>query len=154
MIRVSISLFLLFFSCVAHSEVKLTHQNVSKFLEQMISVVNEKDADKLISFFSSDAKIHLDLPDNLGSKMELSLEKYKKILKFGWGLQVKSFYEVRDIEILINNKENTAIVKDLTIEHLENDGKIIIASVAEETLEIVILNGKPKIISLYAKIRE
>jgi len=143
---------LILFSFGAIADTGLTEGNVRKILGLVEQAVISHDAEKLMSHFSDDAKIVLELPENMGGKVEFDVDSYKSMLKQSWAMPAKFTYEVRDIKINIDPKGDRATVSDVTLETIEMNGQIIASSKAVENIEIINKNGKPLITSIFGKV--
>jgi len=152
-VRQSIAVILLFFSLGVIAETKLSVDSINKMLNNIKKSVQQKDADKFATYFTTGAKVRFEMPFSMGGNMNVNISQYVRMLKQGWALPVKYSYEVRDIQIKISQDKKSATVTDLTIESAEMDGKIIATTKTRETVEVIISNGVPKIRSLYGVVK-
>jgi len=144
-------LFIITFSVSAES--KLTTESVTQMLNEIQKSVLAQDAEKFAAFFTDDAKINIEMPANMGGDMNLDKPKYINMLKLGWAVKdVEYTYEVKNIEIKISANGKSATVKDLTFETIKMGGKIIASSKSEETLNVIVSEGVPKVKNLHGKV--
>lgn len=148
-ILLSISM-LVSFSVIADSG--MTEDDVQKMLNQMEKAVLSHDADKLISHLTDDAIIILELPANMGGKVNLDVDSYKEMLKQSWAMPAKFTYEVKNIEINVDPSGDRATASDVTLETIEMNGQIIASSRTIEKIDIVQKDGKPLITRIHGKV--
>ena len=151
-LKKSLLLVLFYFLVACSAETTLNTGSVNQMLDDMLESVQKKDADKLVSYFTADAVIILDVPPKMGGKREINKSQYAQMLKEGWATPAKFTYEVKDIKIKISKDKKKATVSDITLETVEMNGKIVAKAKTQETMEIVLSDGKPEIKSLYGKI--
>lgn len=140
------------FSLNSLAETPLTQLSISHMAKMMEEAAKEHDTEKLISHFTKDAQITLDMPANMGGKMVLGVNQYEKLLKQGWAMPAKFTYETKDLIITVASDGKSATATDLTIETIEINGKVIMSSKSREKITIISLNGIPKITTLYGKL--
>lgn len=134
------------------AEAIISESDVRKMLSEMEQAVISQDADRLLSNFSTDAKITLDMSANMGGKMEVNVKNYKSMLKQAWAMPAKFTYEVKDIQINVEPDGLHATASDVIIETIEVNGKVIASSRTRERIKIISKEGKPIISSLYGKL--
>lgn len=150
-IKAAFILLLFLFSCNLYSST-LSESSVSDLISSVQESVQEKNIAQLVSFFTEDAKITIEMPRNMGGTITLSKTQYKDMLKQGWAMPGKYTYEVQNITITISPDSKTAVVTDVTIETIEVGGQVI-RSTSQETLNIVVEKGRPMIKRLYGKVQ-
>ena len=149
-----VSLFIAIFiliSCGANSERKITESDVLKMLNDMEESVKAQNVDQLMSHFSEDATMTLDMPENMGGKLKADVQEYRSMLKQSWALPAKFTYEVKDVFIEVDADGLSATASDTTIETIEMNGQVIASAKTEEYIEIISKDGKPVIVKLYGK---
>ncbi len=151
-VKYALAIIFVLVSYGINADARITEGDVLKMINEMEQAVISQDADKLMSNFSKDAKITLDMPTNMGGKMELDVNKFKLMLKESWAMPAKFTYEVKDVQISVDPDGLHATASDITIETIEMNGKIVASSRSKERIEIISKEGKPIITSLYGKV--
>lgn len=147
----SIFLLILLFISSAVLADTLTLSSVGKFIDKVQSSARARDAELLTSYFTPDATITIEMPRNMGGTLKLNKTQYKEILKQGWAMPGKYTYEVRDLEITLAKDQQSATVKDLTVETIEVGGQVV-SSKSRETINIIVSDGTPLINSIIGKV--
>jgi len=136
----------------AYAEKRLSERSVSNMLKTMEKSAKSHDAETLMSFFSKNAKIILDMPAKLGGKTVMGVSKFTDMLKQSWGMKAEFTYETRDVVISIAADGKSAIATDLTLETVSIGGKLIMSTKTKEKITIELIDGKPLIMELYGKV--
>ena len=107
---------------------------------------------ELVSYFADDAVIIMDLPEQMGGKIEATVAQYAAMLKQGWAIPATYTYDVSDVKIDINANGQAAVVSDTTNETMQMDGQILAKTSTRETIDVILNNGSPEIIRFYGKL--
>ncbi|WP_162844088.1 hypothetical protein [Sinobacterium caligoides] len=121
-------------------------------LDAIKSAGRDRDSVKLTSFFTSDAVIVIDLPANMGGRMEMGVTQYREQLSQTWSLPAEFTFDVEDESYTISKDGKSAEASSTMIEEVMMGGRVIISSRSKEEMRIVAVDGKPAISNVYAKI--
>jgi len=133
------------------AETFLSKSSVSKLMQNVNNSARSMDVEKVSSYFTEDVSIILEMPKNMGGTQKLNKEQYKKNLREGFAIATKYTYDIKDIEIKISKDNKSATVTDLVYETVEINGRTI-STKSHETINVIILDGVPKINSYYGKL--
>ena len=139
---------LMFVASQVFAETKLTEKSVYEFAESLQKTVNKQDVDGFMSHFSADAKIQMNMPENLGGTINTTLKDYKAMLVLSWGMPAEFTYEIKDTSTSIGQDGKSATLKETVLETMAMDGEMMTSTSSVQTSKIVLVSGKPKIISL------
>lgn len=129
---------------------RLSENDLKLMITHMQQAIKRKDANSLLSYFTGDALITLDMPAQFGGKQVMKLPQYKATLIQAWKQFPTSSIEIRDIKIKLAADGKSATITDLTIEKIPLNGKTITGK-TQEKLAVVLLKGQARIKSLYGK---
>jgi ketosteroid isomerase-like protein len=149
--------FLLLFLSIASSnlladEAALTEASVNQMLNEVQAAVDEKSVSALAPYFTDDATITAVLPASMGGTSTVTKQQYLESLKQGWGLPAEYTYEIQNIEIEIAPDGQTAVATDVALETVAMNGKVVASSRTQETINIVLDNGSPRIKALRGEV--
>ena len=130
----------------------ITEQSVLDMIERIEQATDARDIDGVIAVLSSDVSIVIDMPSNMGGRIEVDLAGYKNMLVQAWGMPADLTHEIQDVEISIAPDGESATVTHLTIETLEANGTVILSSNTKSMFTAKIINGTLKITSLYGEV--
>lgn len=129
----------------------LTEAMLKNMMTAMEKASQKHDAKALMAHFLPDAKIILDLPENMGGRLTLSPAEYQQMLAQAWQADPKSTLVVQNPIIKIGADGQSATYTALVIETVEVQGKKITGR-TEEKVGVVLSKGKPLIKILYGKV--
>ncbi|TQV88389.1 DUF4124 domain-containing protein [Aliikangiella coralliicola] len=130
----------------------LNKRIVERLLRNLEAASKARNANRLISYFTPDADITLDLPANLGGKQKMSVSKYKETLVLGWSVPGNISAKMEDVVITLSEDKKSAYVTATVVESLEMDSNVIMSTRATEQLTVVIKNGVSLIDKMYVKL--
>ncbi len=139
---------LLFGATQVLANAKLNKQDISDFSDSLQQAVKNQDVDELMSHFSSDAKIQMNMPEYLGGTLEMALKDYKAMLAISWSISADFTYEIKDTTTSLGKSGETAILKETILETMAIDGEVMTSTSSIQTSKIVLVSGKPKIVSI------
>lgn len=148
------NIFLLFFITLmtirpAFAVSVITEELVQNTIDELMQVIEAKDVEKLMSYYSDDAIIEIILPEDKGGKIIVMASEYKQVLERGWA-HGEYEYELKDVNITIDKNKKRATVTDTVIANVKLNGQSI-TSTSYETMVFEIIKGKLKIVSLTAE---
>jgi large exoprotein involved in heme utilization and adhesion len=117
----------------------------------MKNSINQRDINGLASHFTIDARIVIDVPDYLGSDVNIGIDEYKDMLTKGWSASDKYSFRAQDLKIKIASNKKSAIVTSTVIETVQIDQKTASSSSTEE-FSVILSGGLPLIKRLTAKL--
>lgn len=130
----------------------LSRDSVRRLLAQLESATKLKDADKLISFFTTDVEFLLDFPASLGGKQRLGLAEYKRQLEQSWAIPGEHSSKLENIRITLADDKHSATVTATAVEALHVNGQLIMQGRTDEKMMVIIDKNKAKISQLEAKL--
>ena len=130
----------------------LTVDSVQALLDSIMANVDKRNAKAVVRAFAKDATITLELPQDLGGRMEMGRKKYGEMLRQSFATSSNYKYEVTNVKIALAADKRSAVVTDEVMETMEMGGITISTSTAER-VEIVLVNGNPKVQTLYGKVK-
>ena len=142
-----LSLFLM--SC---SKSKITEQDIEKIINNISKATEDKDTEKIVSYFDDNVKITLDMPPKMGGKISMGKKQYEETLSLSFFSMTSYNYEVKDKEIKIDPSGMKANVKSNVLEEVTANG-ILVNSETEQDMDLAIINGKILITKLYGKVK-
>ncbi|MCP4261238.1 MAG: nuclear transport factor 2 family protein [Ketobacter sp.] len=132
---------------------KIHEYQVNMLADDMKKAVEERDADKLHALFSEDAFIEVTFPKEMGGTKQLPLNRYIDDIRKGWSMGIDQTYEIKDLQIEISDNHSTAYITDTVVEEASYNGNKIASAETSEKIEVIMIDGKPKIKSLYAVVK-
>lgn len=147
--------FIFIFSClflVSCSEKQAAESAIENMLDEIQAAVEAQNAQQLLSHFSANARIQFTASPELGGDMDLGVKEYGLLLELSWSLPAEYDYTVKDVEIIVADGLNHAVVTDKTYEKVSMQGKVVLSTMTEQTMDVVFLDGKPLINKLQGTI--
>lgn len=131
---------------IAEASTGITEAEVKVLLARMQAAAKAHNADKLLSYFTPDAKIVAQMPEEMGGRMTLDPQLYKNLLQKGWSvLKGKQYtYDVKNIQIKVFPGKDKAMVSDETHESFRLNNETI-TSVTHQQMLIVRHQGQLKV---------
>lgn len=130
----------------------LTQDSVKGLMESIFTNIAKRDPEGVTRNFTKDAHIKLDLPERLGGRLEMNIERYQAMLLQTFAITSDYESDVRNSKINISLDRRTATVTDEVHEKMQVNG-ITIVSTTAQTTSIVVDAGKPKVKTLYGHIK-
>jgi ketosteroid isomerase-like protein len=134
------------------AETTLTEASVNQMLNDLQAAVNEKNVTTFATYFTDDSTITFVLPENMGGTSTVSKQQYIESLKQGWAMPTESTYEVKEIEIDVAPDGQSALATDVVLETVAINGKTVASTRTQETINIVLDNGAPRIKAIRGEI--
>lgn len=140
---------------VSHADAStvLTETSVGAMVDAIQEAARNADADGVVAHFADGAQITLDMPQELGGKMELSVNQYRGLMKMSWSVVTGYAYHVKEKTITVKDGGMTATVNSVVVETMDVNGESTTQH-TNETLEIKLQDGEPKITRAYATLAE
>ena len=145
-------LLLFLFVGIGCSGEKLTESQVKSVIDEVQAGAEMEDADYILNYFADDAKIDLTMPPSMGGqRMILDKYGYKNMLTLGWKMATQLSYRVEDIAISMGPDSKSANVTSVVMETTEMMEEEI-SSKTHENVTIRLIDGKPLITNIVAKV--
>lgn len=134
-----------------HAGENITKKDILKIIHEVEAAAKSHNVEAIIKHFSTDAKITLNFPAELGGTQVLSVAEYSALLRDGWSLPAEFKYDVKDIQIEISKDQKTATATDIVYESIEIPGQFKIKSKSFEQVKFGLFNGAVLITDLSGK---
>jgi hypothetical protein len=130
----------------------LTQDSVKGVMQSIFTNVTKKDAESVVKNFTKDAQVTLDLPERLGGRIEMNIERYQAMLNQTFAITSSYESEVHNTKIDISSDQRTATVTEEVHEKILTNGITIVSTTAQKA-SIVMDAGKPKVKKLYGHVK-
>ena len=146
--KLALSLLCLFAPLV-HADPALTENSIRNLYDQIAADASKRDIDATLGHMSADVQIHITAAKG---SIDLDADKYRQLLKQGWGGLDSYKMEVNIESIEIAEDVQSATVKDTTRETLSMQGHEMSTGM-QETASLRLIDGEPKIVRIEATIQ-
>lgn len=128
----------------------MTRSDVSDVLSQLMMAKNTQNMNTLNQLLASNIKVTLDLPDDMGGKVNLSKKEYQSKIQRIWRLPADYHYDSRDVNIIVIGTGERAIVTSSMTETLSLQGTRISSTTLKQRMMVVLENNHPVITEIYS----
>ncbi len=149
LIRIWLSVCLLWLTLPAGAADVLTEDSVEALFDRIVAAHERRDFDKMLSYYSPDAEISWEVPDQLKTgdfdSKTMGVEELRKDLKTVLGLRVKHEYEILSMKITLEPSKEAATLEYTTRSSWKNRIQMT-ESLIESKMYIRLIKGKPKVV--------
>ncbi|GAB1266389.1 hypothetical protein NBRC116493_32740 [Aurantivibrio infirmus] len=143
----ALGLLLILSACSSSSDFELNQENVKALIDSVELATKNRNAEGVVSHFTDDAVISINMPSDMGGNQVWNLSEYKTMLEKGWAVPVSYTHELKDIEITIHDANN-AFVTDTVVEEIIMNGSVVMSTRTDEETVVVVEDGRAKIKSV------
>lgn len=128
----------------------LSQAAVKTMVTTLHDALAKHDANAYFACFTPDAVVSLDIPLLMQGPKPFKIAEYKDMLLKGWARTKLISHEIKELSIKLADDKKTAEVSYKIFETVEASGYKV-SGHSQETLSVVLFNGKPLIKAMAGK---
>lgn len=127
----------------------MSRSQVIDVLEKLNLAKNNQNMDAINSLLAKSIKVTLDMPEDMGGKIQLNKRDYQAKIARTWRLPAEYHYGARDVNVIVIGTGERAIVTNSLIETLSLNGSQLGRTLLKQRMMVELKAGNPVITEIY-----